>query len=109
MKTLNSKELIAYATAFVSFVLPKIETDEIILFGSVARKEATEKSDIDLAVETLDNKGLRIQELGVLPRLGYRKGVKVILHIFSRNQVDLNLFSNIANGIVLEGFLEVRP
>src|SRR3989344_9245511 len=48
MKILNSKELIAYATAFVSFVLPKIEADEIILFGSVARKEATEKSDIDL-------------------------------------------------------------
>ena len=48
MKTLNPKDLIAYATAFVSFVLPKIETDEIILFGSVARKEATEKSDIDI-------------------------------------------------------------
>src|SRR3989344_5161649 len=48
MKILNSKELIAYATAFVSFVLPKIEADEIILFGSVARKEATEKSDIDI-------------------------------------------------------------
>jgi len=50
-KVLNSKEntdLIAYASAFVSFVLPKIEVKEIILFGSVARGEAEKGSDIDL-------------------------------------------------------------
>ena len=48
MKNLNYKELIAYASSFVSFVLPKINVDEIILFGSVARNEADKKSDIDL-------------------------------------------------------------
>jgi len=48
MKDLNYKELIAYASAFVSFILPKIEADKIILFGSLARKEATGKSDIDI-------------------------------------------------------------
>lgn len=48
MNNSNYKELISYASAFVSFVLPKIEIEEIILFGSTARGEATKESDIDL-------------------------------------------------------------
>ena len=31
------------------------------------------------------------------------------LHMFNRKNVDLHVFNNIANGIVLAGFLEVRP
>lgn len=48
MKNLNYKELVAYALSFTGFVLPKIEIDEVILFGSVARNEADKDSDIDL-------------------------------------------------------------
>jgi len=48
MKELKYKQSMAYASSFVSFVLPKINVEEIILFGSIARKEAGEKSDIDL-------------------------------------------------------------
>lgn len=50
MKELKFKqELIAYASAFVSFLLPKVEgVKEIILFGSAARGEAGKESDIDL-------------------------------------------------------------
>jgi len=48
MKNLNYKELIAYASSFTSFVIPKADFDEIILFGSVARNEADKDSDIDL-------------------------------------------------------------
>ncbi len=81
----------------------------IILFGSYRKGDDTEKSDIDIAVETLDNENLRIIELGVLSRFGYRSNVTVNLHIFSRNKIDLNLFTNIANGIILDGLLEVRP
>jgi len=81
----------------------------IILFGSYRKGDDTEKSDIDIAVEVLGDEALRILPLGIFPQLGYRKNVPVNLHIFSRKKVDLNLFSNIANGIVLDGFLEVRP
>ncbi len=81
----------------------------IVLFGSYRRGDDTEKSDIDLAVEVLDNQEVRIHSLGVFPQFGYRKNVPVNLHIFSRNKIDLNLFANIANGFVLEGFLEVSP
>jgi predicted nucleotidyltransferase len=80
----------------------------IVLFGSYRKGDDNEKSDIDLAVETVDNSDLRIVNLGVLPKFGFRNNVPVNLHIFCRKKLDINLFSNIANGIVLEGFLEVR-
>ncbi len=80
----------------------------IILFGSYRKGDDTEDSDLDIALEVLDDKEVEIYDLGKIS-IGYRKNVQVNLHIFSRNKIDLNLFSNIANGIILEGFLEVRP
>ena len=80
----------------------------VILFGSYRKGDDTEKSDVDIAVEVTSNTDLKIIPLGKIPQFGYRKDVSVNLHIFSRNKIDINLFSNIANGIVLEGFLEVR-
>lgn len=81
----------------------------IILFGSYRKGDDNNKSDVDIGVEVADDEEVRIIELGVIPKFGFRNNVKINLHIFSRNKVDLNLFSNIANGIVLDGFLEVRP
>ncbi len=81
----------------------------IILFGSYRKGDDNEFSDIDIAVEVLDNQDLRIIRSGIFPQFGFRKNVTVNLHIFSRNKIDLNLFANIANGILLKGFLEVRP
>jgi predicted nucleotidyltransferase len=80
----------------------------IVLFGSYRKGDDNENSDIDIAVEILGNEELQIHELGVISEFGYRKNVKVNLHIFTRNRIDINLFSNIGNGIVLDGFLEVR-
>jgi len=80
----------------------------IILFGSYRWGSDNEKSDIDIAVEVLDNEELRIINLGIIEEFGIRKNIKVNLHIFSRNKIDLNLLANIANGIVLDGFFEVR-
>ncbi len=80
----------------------------VILFGSYRKGDDNEKSDVDIAVETTDDEDIRIIELGIISQLGYRKNVHVNLHVFSRNKINLNLFANIANGIILEGFLEVR-
>lgn len=81
----------------------------IILFGSYQKGDDDERSDIDIAVEVACDEEVRIVELGIIPNFGFRENVKINLHIFSRNKIDLNLFSNISNGILLEGFLEVRP
>ena len=80
----------------------------IILFGSYRWGSDVEDSDIDIAVEIVDNHELQIVRLGEIEQLGYRKNVPVNLHIFSRNKIDLNLFANIVNGIVLDGFMEAR-
>jgi len=84
------------------------EARTIVLFGSYRKGDDAEASDIDIAVEVLDNKEIEIYEIGKMT-IGYRKNVPVNVHVFSRNKIDLNLFVNIANGIILEGFLEVRP
>lgn len=80
----------------------------IILFGSYRWGTDVEESDIDIAAEVVGAQDLQIIPLGVIEQLGYRKNVPVNLHVFSRNKIDLNLFANIANGIVLDGFLEAR-
>jgi len=81
----------------------------IILFGSYRKGDDTDKSDLDLAVEVVGNDEMKIIPFVNMSQLGYRRNVQVNLHLFSKNKIDLNLFSNIANGIILEGFLEVRP
>jgi predicted nucleotidyltransferase len=52
-------ELISYASDFVSFIIQNSKNTEkinsIILFGSVARKQATKESDIDLFIDVSDN------------------------------------------------------
>jgi predicted nucleotidyltransferase len=81
----------------------------IILFGSYRKGDDVETSDIDVAAEIVGNEAPKIVELGILQSHGYRKNIKINLHVFSKNYIDINLFANIANGIVLAGFLEVRP
>ena len=85
-----------------------LQAKAIILFGSYRKGDDVESSDVDIALEVAGNKEMQIIKFANID-IGYRKSVPVNLHIFSRNKIDINLFSNIANGFVLEGFLEVRP
>jgi predicted nucleotidyltransferase len=80
----------------------------IVLFGSFRKGEDIETSDLDIAVDVPGTRQLKVEPIGTI-NLGYRAGTAVKLHIFSRENIDLNVFSNMANGIVLHGFLEVRP
>ena len=99
-----------YEAGIVGKVYKKIpEARAIILFGSYRWGTDNEKSDIDIAVEVLGNQPLAIEKLCVFDTLGVIKNVIVNLHSFSRNKIDLNVFTNIANGIVLDGLLEVHP
>ena len=79
----------------------------IILFGSYRKGDDIKTSDLDIAVEITEEKELSISKARI-KKLGYRKDINVNFHIFSRKKIDINLFANIANGIVLNGFLEVR-
>lgn len=99
-----------YASGIVELVRKKYpQARAIILFGSFRKGDDIVGSDIDIAVEVSGKQELVIESLGVIHWFGYRRDVMINIHIFSRQNVDINLFSNIANGIVLDGFLEVRP
>lgn len=79
----------------------------IALFGSFRKGEDDKGSDIDIAVETHEdslNKTCRFREFEDLEKLLERR---ITVHLFNRKTIDANLFTNIANGIVLYGFLEV--
>lgn len=59
MLKLKNKILLAYAADFVSFLTERIDISNIkriILFGSVARDEASSESDIDLFIDIIGNK-----------------------------------------------------
>lgn len=99
-----------YSSEIIESILANIPNARFIsLYGSYRKGDDVETSDIDLAVEVLDQKKTEIMRMGIIPTLGYREHVKVNVLLFSRKSVDVNLFSNIANGIVLYGFLEVNP
>ena len=80
----------------------------IVLFGSYRRGDDVHNSDLDIAVEVPEVDEVMQIDFGRID-LGFRKNVPVNLLVFSRDKIDVNLFANIANGIVLQGFLEVRP
>ena len=99
-----------YESEIISKINKKIPNAKaIILFGSYRWGTDNEKSDMDIAVEILGKEKLKIETLEVIKKLGFRKNISVNLHIFSRKNIDINLFTNIANGIIFEGLLEVKP
>ncbi len=97
-----------YESGIVEWVRKNVpNAKSVILFGSYRKGDDTEESDIDIAVEIAG--GTQRKKISLVAKdIGYRKNVPIQVHIFSRKNVDVNLFNNIANGILLEGFLEVK-
>ncbi|MBI4147332.1 nucleotidyltransferase domain-containing protein [Candidatus Woesearchaeota archaeon] len=81
----------------------------IVLFGSFGRGEDVSSSDIDIAIETDDIE--EYKTIGLRELIDFEKEIKrsIQIHLFNRKNVDLHVFNNIANGIVLLGFLDVKP
>lgn len=73
----------------------------IILFGSYSNGIDTEKSDIDLAIITKN------KEMPDLDMYESKLMRKINLHLIDLNKVGKNFKNSLANGIVLEGFVEL--
>lgn len=62
----------AYASYFASFLLNEIKDlsniNKIILFGSVARGEAGKESDVDIFIETKNNKKIELEIRKILDK-----------------------------------------
>ena len=89
-----------FESGLIDFIEKKLAPKSIALFGSYARGEDTEDSDIDLFIECKSEKlDMRIFEK--------KLGRKIELH-FKENFAPYpkELKNNIINGFVLSGFLE---
>ena len=110
---ISKSDLIAYSSAFVSFILPKIDVSEIILFGSAARGESDKDSDIDIFVNVKEKEGNIKKLVDIELKKFYKsniaetwklKGIKnrINIHIGDLNKWKLKR-SIISEGIVLYG------
>ncbi len=125
---MNNNVLMAYAQDFVSFLVERINQDEIkriILFGSVARNEASEESDIDIFIDIIGSKKptarnaknniKKITEEFMKSKryTGYwlLKGIKNEIKPIVGNLDDWQELKNsmISNGILLYGKFEETP
>lgn len=77
----------------------------IVLFGSFRKGEDITGSDIDIAIESDVNEVRSLRELYEFEKEINRN---IQIHLFNKKNIDINLFNNIVNGIVLNGFLEVK-
>lgn len=98
-----------YKSGLVEFLIEHFKNPKaIVLFGSFRKGEDLSNSDIDIAIES--NEAKDYQTLGLRELIEFEKiiGRKIQIHLFNRESIDENLFNNIANGILLWGFLEVK-
>lgn len=92
-----------FSSGLVNFLVQELSNPVIIVFGSYARGEDTENSDIDVYVETPTKKDLN---LGKFEKILQRK-----IHLFMYKNLhevgNHNLRNNIVNGMIVNGFIEV--
>ncbi len=90
-----------YDSGLIDFINRELSYPTIVLFGSAARGEDSEDSDIDLYIESAERE---IETVKFEKKLGK---IQVLMHRNIKDIRNRHLANNIINGIVLEGFLEV--
>ena len=92
-----------YESGTVEYIKRELSNPAIVLFGSYAKGEDTEESDIDMYLETLSKRDLNLKK--------FEKTLKRKIQIFRHKNLkeiqNPHLENNIINGILLNGFVEV--
>jgi len=92
-----------YVSGLIVYLKKELSNPVIILFGSFAKGEDTEESDVDLYLETLSDKKINLEK--------FEKFLNRKIQIFRQKSLkhvsNLNLANNIINGAGLNGFVEV--
>ena len=92
-----------HASGLLDFLVEELSNPTIAVFGSYARGEDTEESDIDLYIETHSKKKINLEK--------YEKALqrKIQLFIYKniRELKNKDLANNILNGIRINGFMDV--
>lgn len=88
-------------SGLIDFLWDRLSPNAIVLYGSYARGESIESSDIDLFILGKENK-VNIEEFEE------RLGKKVhLLYKESLNKISNELKNNILNGIIFKGYIKV--
>lgn len=100
-KLFNLRNL--YYSGVVDFLITELSNPVIIVFGSYAKGEDIEGSDVDLYIETPSRKDINLKK--------YEENLQRKIQIFKYKNIkeikNIHLRNNIVNGILLNGFIEV--
>lgn len=90
-------------SGLIEFLVSELRPSSIVLFGSFRKGDSDYESDIDIFVESYDEKELD------LAKFEKKLKHKVDLHV-RKNIHDLNnnLFNNVVNGIKMYGYFNVK-
>jgi len=100
-KLYNVKKI--YESGIIEHLREKLSNPSIVLFGSFAKGEDTEESDIDLYIETPSRKKVSLEKFEKL----LKRRIQVFQHKNLNEISNSHLANNIINGFLLNGFVEV--
>ena len=100
-KLYNIKQL--YESGLINYLKIELSNPAIVLFGSYAKGEDTENSDIDLYIETPSKKQVNLEKFNKL----LKREIQVFQHKNIKEITNPNLANNIINGITLNNYIEV--
>ncbi len=90
-----------YQSGLVEYLDQKLKPTCMVLFGSAARGEDTEESDLDLFVQA-EERSLNLEKYEVV----LRRKINILFEV-DFAQLSKELRNNLINGIVLYGYLKV--
>lgn len=92
-----------YSSGIIDFLRNELSNPPVAIFGSYAKGEDTESSDIDIYIQTPSKRELHLKR--------FENILKRRIQVFSYKELaaisNPFLANNILNGIVVNGFLEV--
>ena len=97
----NIKQL--YKSGLIEYLKIELSNPSIVLFGSFAKGEDTEESDIDLYIETPSRRKLSLEKFEKL----LKRKIQVFWHKNLNEISNPHLANNIINGITLNNYIEV--
>jgi len=100
-KLYNIKQL--YVSGLINYLKIELSNPAIVLFGSFAKGEDLEESDIDLYIETPSKKQLNLEKFKKI----LKREVQIFQHKSLKEITNHHLANNIINGITLNNYIEV--
>ncbi len=100
-KFYNLRQL--YESGLINHLKIELSNPAIILFGSYAKGEDTENSDIDLYIETHSKKQPNLEKFKKI----LQREIQIFQHKNIQEISNLHLANNIINGITLNNHIEV--